>query len=184
MRRPDWWPPSLWPDRANDPPQVGPGGGSSHRAGDPSGGTPVESFLGAFAVSSGAERAVLLRLDEADGSWIVETVVRGDGNVGEGAGRRTAAAGHPLTWCLREELLVQLRANELVPAYEGGGWALAGPVPGGSRVMAVAYGASPPVRAREALGAALTHLGRLEEASLLPGSEGDREPLPGSTGRR
>lgn len=150
----------------------------------PEGGTPVETFLRAFALCSGAERAAVLRLDPDEESWTVETVVGADGATREGAGRRSRAAGHPLTWCLREELLVQLRAEELMPGFDDGGWALAGPVPDSSRVMVVCYGAGPPIGARDALGAALTHLGTLEEAGLRNRAVREGEPWRGSMGRQ
>lgn len=79
--------------------------------------------------------------------------------------------------------MVQLSADELMPGHEGGGWALAGSVPGGGRVLVVSFGASPPIGAREALEAALAHLGSLEQEGLLGPSRGEREPLSGSAGR-
>lgn len=184
MRRPDWWPPSLWPVNRSERVERGPTEGTPRATGSGGEGTPVETFLRAFVVSSGADRAVMVRLDPNEETWTVEAVVDDEGPNPASIGQRTPAPGHPLTWCLREDLLVQLRAEELMPGAEGGGWALAGPVPGSRRVLAVRYGAGPPIRAREALGAALAHLAVLEGAGLLDGPGGEREPLSGPPGRQ
>ena len=121
MRRPDWWPPSLWPANRSEPGEGVPSGGTPRAPGSGGKATPVETFLSAFVVSSGADRAVVLGLDPSEERWTVETAVDEEGPAPASTGQRTSAAGHPLTWCLREDLLVQLRAEELMPGSEGGG---------------------------------------------------------------
>lgn len=183
MRRPKWWPPSLWPSpgpSGSEVTTVGAAGGSAVTRG---GGSPAETFLRTFVTASGADEAALVGLDPRESTWKVEACVGEEGSRVDALDRRARAVGHPLTWCLREELMVQLSADALMPGHEGGGWALAGSVPGGARVLVVSFGASPPIGAREALEAALAHLGSLEEEGLLGPSRGEREPLSGSAGR-
>jgi hypothetical protein len=144
--------------------------------------SPAETFLRTFVTASGADEAALVVLDPGESTWKVEAYVGEEGSRMDARDRRARAVGHPLTWCMREELMVQLSADELMPGHESGGWALAGCVPGATRLLVVSFGASPPIGAREALEAALAHLGSLHQEGLLGPFRGNREPLSGSTG--
>lgn len=183
MRRPRWWPQSLWPSPG--PPgseltTLGAAGDSAVARDDRS---LAETFLRTFVTASGADGAALVVLDPGESTWKVEAYVGGEGFRVDARDRRARAVGHPLTWCLREELMVQLSADELMPGHESGGWALAGSIQGGARVLVVSFGSSPPIGAREALEAALAHLASLEQEGLLGPSGGEREPLSGSAGK-
>lgn len=183
MRRPRWWPPSLWPSPGSPGSEVTTVGAAGGAAVARQGRSPAETFLRTFVTASGADGAALVVLDPGESTWKVEAYVGEEGSGVDARDRRARAVGHPLTWCLREELMVQLSADELMPGHEGGGWALAGSVPGGDRVLVVRFGSSPPIGAREALESALAHLGSLEQEGLLGSSGGELEPLSGSPGR-
>lgn len=160
-RRPGWWPAALWP--GDDPPE--PPGGLPERPGRREDGEvrPVDSFLRAVTAAFGAEGASVYRLDRERASWVVERRV---GDPPAGSSDEIAAAGHPLTWCLREELSMQSEAAELLGGGSGG-WALAGAVPGADRALVVCFGGSPPTGARQGLEAAVEHLAALHEAGAL-----------------
>lgn len=161
-RRPDWWPPGLWPGggrRRESPgrlPERTPGAGDG-----PS--SPDASFLELVRAAFGARSAAVFRLEREQSAWVL------DGRVGEPGGgppQRFGAAGHPLTWCLREELVVQVETAELLGGRTGG-WTLAGPVPGADRALLVIFEGSPPTGARSAVRAALRHLASLHEAGVV-----------------
>ena len=157
MKRPGWWPARWsWPggdatrETVRLPEPRSPGQADA----------PEATFLAALAEAFGARRATLLRLDRERGAWVVERDVVGPDGDAAGASEMSAA-GHPLTWCVREELIVQVPAGELSGDRADDGWALAGPAPGGSRVLVVRFHGAPPSRARRAMRPALEHLGAL-----------------------
>lgn len=161
MRRPDWWPSGWsWPGRGGAPRPGRLPERPAARRGEP----PGASFLATLLEAFGAERAVLFELDRERGVWRVERAVAGPEAPSREDGE-LPAAGHPLTWCLREELVVQVPARELSGDRSGDGWALAGPVPGASRVLMLTFHGAPPARARRAMRPALDHLGNLAERS-------------------
>lgn len=161
MRRPSWWPVELWPGGGRAP---GRAADLPERRGRAVGtAPPAGTFLRAVVAASGAEGASLYRLDRGEGAWIPELRA---GELPEAGKSPLSAAGHPLTWCLREDLLVQVSSDELLGG-RAPGWSLAGPVPGGERALVMTFGGSPPAGAREGLRAALDHLAALEGAGLL-----------------
>lgn len=165
MRRPEWWPAALWPGEADgrrDADAV-PGGLPAPRSPD-AGKEPAGTFLDALVALYGAEAATLYRLERPDRTWTAERWAP-DG-AGEGARGPFPAAGHPLTWCLREELQLQVSVGDLFDT-RASGWALVGPVQGSDRVLVVTFRAGPPSGARGGLGAALGHLEALDAAGLL-----------------
>lgn len=173
MKRPAWWPRSWpWPGSGRggaDRPGPGlPPVTSRVPAEDPSG-----TFLHMLATAFGAERAVLYRLDRTRETWVPERSAAGGNGEGE-ASRELAARGHPLSWCLREQLVAQLPRGELAGDRRAGGWTLAGPVPGSDRVLVLVFGGSPPAGARRAVHAARKHVAALEASGVL-----DREPPGG-----
>lgn len=161
LRRPGWWPAALWP--AGDRPEPPGGLPERPRAGERGEARPVDSFLRAVTAAFGAEGASVYRLERERSSWVVERRV---GEPPEGSSDELAAAGHPLTWCLREELSIQSETAELLGGRSGG-WALAGAVPGADRALVVCFGGSPPTGAREGLEAAVDHLAALHASDLL-----------------
>lgn len=173
MRRPSWWPRGwAWPGgepstRAGRLPDPAPGGRAGARD---------ATFLTTLLEAFGAERAALLSLDRERGAWRVERSATGpEARPAEEA--ELPAPGHPLTWCLREDLVVQVPVDELTPDRSGDGWALAGPVPGTSRVLVVVFHGAPPARARRAMRSALAHLAGLDGES---GSSPPASPAAGA----
>lgn len=163
MSRPGWWP-SGWP---------WPGGKASPgTARVPDRSRPVErsgasedpdaSFLVTLIEALGAQRAVLFALDREEGVWRAERSASGP-DAGPRDRDGLSAAGHPFTWCLREDLVVQVPVSELTADRSGEGWALAGPVRGTSRVLVLAFHGPPPSRARRAMRPALDHLASLAD---------------------
>lgn len=170
MTRPAWWPRS-WPWPAS--PEEGgdePGPGLPPAASRDGTGDPAATFLRTLAVAFGAERATLYRLNRGREAWELEDSADG-GNGDREPPRPLPARGHPLSWCLREELVAQLPRGELAGDRRAGGWSLAGPVPGSDRVLVMVFGGSPPAGARRALDSARKHVAALEVAGVL-----DREP--------
>lgn len=170
MSRPAWWP-SSWP---------WPGGGSSPgaarvpdrarpagRTREPAG--PGASFLATLVEALGAQHAVLFGLDREAGTWRAERAAAGP-DARSRDGGELSAAGHPFTWCLREDLVAQVPVSEITADRSGEGWALAGPVPGTSRVLVLAFHGPPPTRARRAMRPALDHLATLDEGTEPPGT--------------
>lgn len=170
MTRPSWWPRSWpWPSsrqgRGDDPGPGLPAAASGDGTGDP-----AATFLRTLAVAFGAERATLYRLDRGREAWEPADSAAGGSGDPEPP-RDLPARGHPLSWCLREELVAQLPRGELAGDRRAGGWSLAGPVPGSERVLVMVFDGSPPAGARRALDAARKHVAALEIAGVL-----DREP--------
>lgn len=159
--RPAWWPGALWPGESRPEPP----GGLPERSPRPEDGEerPVDSFLRVVTASFGARGASVYRLDRDRSVWVVDRRVGAPPN---GSSDELAAAGHPLTWCLREELSMQSEADELLGGRSGG-WALAGAVPGADRALVICFGGSPPSGARKGLEAAVEHLAALHEADAL-----------------
>lgn len=154
IRRPEWWPPALWPG-GSDPEGTPTQARLPDRRGREGGAEdPTATFLEAMTALSGAEEAVLYRLDRTTDAWRVEKRTEGEAGVGE---EEIRAAGHPLTWCLREELVVQVDVGELLGGRRGG-WALAGPVAGRERALVLVFRRSPPPGSRPGFQAALRHL--------------------------
>lgn len=181
IRRPRWWPEGLWPGTRGAAEPAAGLPGRRRRTGDEA--PPAESFLRAVVAAFGAEGASVYRLDRAAGAWVPELragEAPGDGETGE-----LRAAGHPLTWCLREDLLLQVSSDELL-GRRVAGWSLAGPVPGGDRALLLTFRGSPPAGAREGLRAAVEHLAALHAAGLVGGERQGApggEPIDGSGGR-
>lgn len=113
-----------------------------------------------------------MALDRERGAWRVERAVTGP-EARPDREEDLPAAGHPLTWCLREELVVQVPVSELTPDRSGEGWALAGPVPGTARTLIIVFHGAPPARARRAMGSALDHLAGLDGGDGPPPAGGD-----------
>jgi hypothetical protein len=122
----------------------------------------VESFLRTLTSAFGAEAAALYRLDREEGEWREDRRSGGEGRAADGL----RAAGHPLTWALREELVLQVASADLFGG-RATGWSVAGPVRSADRVLVLSFGGSPPGGAREGLRPALAHLEQLHGAGLL-----------------
>lgn len=164
--RPRWWPEALWPGTGGTG-EPAPGlPERRRRAGE--GSPPAETFLRAVVAAFGARGASVYRLDRASGAWVPEH--RAGEGPGDGARGELRAAGHPLTWCLREDLLLQVSSDELL-GRRVAGWSLAGPVPGGERALLLTFRGSPPAGAREGLRAAVEHLAALDAAGLVGGEK-------------
>lgn len=166
MKRPSWWPRSWpWP---GDVRSAGdrPGTGLPPARGRSSDAEPSETFLRTLATAFGAEQAVLYRLHRGREAWLVERSAPGGNGAAEPPGE-LPARGHPLSWCLREELVAQLPRGELAGDRRTGGWTLAGPVPGSDRVLVLIFGGSPPSGARRAVDAAREHVAALEASGVL-----------------
>lgn len=157
LERPGWWPSGWsWPGEGPGRETVRlPEARSPGRSEEP-GATFLATLVEAFA----AERASVLRLDRDRGAWVGEREVAAP-EASAAGDREFPAAGHPLTWCLREELVVQIPAGEITGDRGGEGWALAGPVAGRSRVLVILFHGTPPTRARRAMRPALRHLDAL-----------------------
>ncbi len=164
MTRPGWWP-AGWPW-----PGSGPTSGAGRLPdGAPEGRErpPEATFLATLLEAFGAERAALYRLDRSEEAWTEERAVAGP--EARPGGGRLSAPGHPFTWCLREDLVVQVPAGDVDADRSAEGWALAGPVPGSSRVLALHFRGAPPARARRALRPALDHLGGVGDGAAPRG---------------
>lgn len=113
----------------------------------------------------GAEHVSLYHLDRAGERW------RRERSVPDGASAPTSirVTGHPLTWCARERLVVQIPASELSDVPAGVSWLLAGGLPGGGRVLVLAFAGAPPTAARRAMGAAVEHVASLASAGAERG---------------
>lgn len=172
MRRPGWWPRGWpWPG-----PEPTPGATSRLPDAPPGAGprSPAASFLRTLVEAFGAERAWLLALDRERGAWRLEREMLGaEGE--QPLESEVEAVGHPLTWCVREELVVQVPAGDLTDDRGREGWALAGPVPGRDRTLVLIFHGAPPAGARRAMRPALDHLSTM-------GRHGDEEE--GAAGRQ
>lgn len=173
MRRPGWWPrswpwPGGGPTRPEEPSRGLPRAGARRGPEDPS-----ETFLRTLGTAFGAERTTLYRLDRGREAWVPERSVAGSTGADD-LPEELPARGHPLSWCLREELVAQLPPGELAGSRRAGGWTLVGPAPGSDRVLVMVFGGSPPAGARRAVEAARRHVAALEAAGVLPpGGEGE-----------
>jgi len=173
VRRPRWWPATLWPspreqrapERAGEAAAARPHRAPA-RAGGKSAEAPAASFLRSLVVMLSASRAALWVYGREEGAWTLEREVA-DGGDGEGGSAVVRADGHPLTWALREGLVLQVPSERLTGAGRGSGWTLLGPVPGSRRALALDFPGSPPATARKGLSAALDHLSDLERAGYL-----------------
>lgn len=159
--RPRWWPRSLWPGTSRpEPPGELPAAPPGREGEGPA---PIVSFLRALTAAFGAEAASVHRLERDRSTWVLEHRV---GEETSAPVEELGAAGHPLTWCLREELLIQSEAEELL-GVRASGWALAGAVPGADRALVLFFGGPPPSGARKGLEAAVEHVSALHEADTL-----------------
>lgn len=175
MKRPSWWPRSWpWPGGARSG-EDRPGTGLPPAAARGSAGDPPATFLRTLATAFGAEQAVLYRLHRDRAAWVVERSAAGGNGAAEPPGE-LAARGHPLSWCLREELVAQLPRGELAGDRRAGGWTLAGPVPGSDRVLVMIFGGSPPSGARRAIDAARQHVAALAASGVLEAGPDGEEP--------
>ncbi len=113
-----------------------------------------------------AGRAAVWVYRREEGAWQVEREARFDDWAAPEAGP-VAAEGHPLTWALREGLVLQLPSERLGWSAFEGGWTLLGVVPGSRRALTLEFPGSPPAAARRGLQAALDHLADLERAGYL-----------------
>lgn len=173
LKRPGWWPrPWPWPGpggEPGDPPGPGLPPAARRRTGTAE--DPAATFLRTLSTAFGAERTVLYRLDRDREAWVPERWSAGDRGP-SAPPDETAAAGHPLSWCLREELVAQIPREEMAGDRRGAGWALAGPVPGSDRMLVMAFGGSPPAGARRAVDAARRHVAALEARGVLDAGPG------------
>jgi len=118
---------------------------------------PSDSFLQVLVAAFGAERAVVYRRAREGDRWVPERRMPQDAS----SLRAPEARGHPLTWCARERLIAQIPTRDLPGAPDGASWLLAGGMPGGERVLALAFVGAPPTSARRAMRAAVEHLSSL-----------------------
>jgi len=158
----------MWPGRSRARPGSAGAPELPDRGRRPDPPEPLESFLRTLRLAFGAERAVVFRLDRERDRWRAARESPADG-VRPLARRSIPTGGHPLTWCLREELVVQVETADLFGKSEGVGWTLAGAVPGRDRSLLVSFTGSPPVPARRTMRTALRHLEALLD--LSPGGD-------------
>ncbi|HKK07497.1 MAG TPA: hypothetical protein VKA44_01285 [Gemmatimonadota bacterium] len=175
MRRPGWWPASLWPASGGrtrtEPPEAASRGASTLRAPPgqrPEAGPapPGRSFLETLVVLLGASRAALWVYGREEGAWTLEREAAAPGVDGGGAAA-VPAEGHPLTWALREGLLLQVTSERLGDLSRAPGWTVLGAVPGSRRALTLEFPGSPPAAARKGVESALAHLADLERAGYL-----------------
>lgn len=162
MKRPDWWPHGWkWPGDAASGPEVRPVAPAAAVGSATAGAEDLlGSFLRVLTVSFGAEHAVLYRLDRERDRWTPERSAPAEA-AGPGALR---VRGHPITWCARERLVVQIPTADLPDPPAGVSWLLAGGLRGGEKVLVLAFAGAPPGAARRAMGAAVEHLWSLSLA--------------------
>lgn len=159
MRRPDWWP-GPWPWPGSEAPEAVASSTDGPRRATTTGSLPVDpsdSFLRVLVAAFGAERAVVYRRAREGDRWVPERRTPQDAS----SLRAPDARGHPLTWCARERLVAQIPTRDLPGAPEGATWLLAGGMPGGERVLVLAFVGAPPTAARRAMEAAVEHLSSL-----------------------
>lgn len=164
MRRPHWWPGRWWPGGDEDAtagPSVTPAPARRSRS---AGGDAAETFLWTLLEAFGSEGVALLGLDEEADRWVVIRKAVREKSAG-GPSSELHAPGHPLTWCLREELIVQMPPDRVQGLDSPGGWCLAGPVPGNRCVLLWWFPGPPGPHARRALRPALEHLSLLMSSS-------------------
>lgn len=198
MKRPSWWPPSLWPgggerERPADVSTVAPP--AAREAGEPpESGEGWTSFLGMVREALPCGRATLWRLRSGGAEWRVVAEVAGSG-WGGAEPRVVEAPGHPFTWALKEELELQVPAEGLGRAAGPDGWALVAPLRQFGLCASFWFSSPPRSSAREALGAVRRHMawcawhesrrgaetseGRPPSAPELPEERGER---PGDAG--
>lgn len=175
MRRPGWWPEALWPasgrrprgDLSEEPTRHG----ASLRApsapgAETSPSPPGRSFLEALVVVLGASRAALWVYGREEGTWTLEREAAEPGAEAGGVDA-VPAEGHPLTWALREGLLLQVSSEQLGDLSRTPGWIVLGAVPGSRRALTLEFPGSPPAAARKGVESALAHLADLERAGYL-----------------
>jgi len=175
VRRPAWWPEALWPASGSGPrpgsaDETPPSRAPLRAPAPASGGSepvpPGRSFLRALVVLLSASRAALWVYGREEGTWTLEREAAEDDGAGPGAAA-VAAEGHPLTWALREGLLLQVPSERLGDLARAPGWTVLGPVPGSRRVLTLEFPGSPPPAARKGVESALAHLADLERSGYL-----------------
>ncbi len=168
MKRPEWWPDGWkWPGRGVEerPSERAETTAARHSMRSSRAEDSTASFLAVLTSAFGAEHASLYHLDRAGEYWRRE---RSDPDEAM-APTSIRAKGHPLTWCARERLVVQIPASELREGPAGVSWLLAGGLPGGGRVLVLAFAGAPPTAARRAMGAAVEHLSSLASTAAERG---------------
>lgn len=168
VKRPEWWPDGWkWPGRGVEerPSERAETTAARHSMRSSRAEDSTASFLAVLTSAFGAEHASLYHLDRAGEYWRRE---RSDPDEAM-APTSIRAKGHPLTWCARERLVVQIPASELREGPAGVSWLLAGGLPGGGRVLVLAFAGAPPTAARRAMGAAVEHLSSLASTAAERG---------------
>lgn len=176
LRRPPWWPADLWPGGDRPRSRTGPAEGVASagppgEAGDrPAAREGWETFLDAVVSSLQPGRASLWSLGEGGERWRRAAAAVAEGWKSPGVDP-FGAAGHPFTWALQEDLVLQVPSERLDPAGELDGWSVVAPVPEMGIVLSLWYSSPPSPAVRKAVPALRSHLrwiGRVE-AHLLPG---------------
>ncbi len=115
----------------------------------------IHTFLKVLLRSMGAQRVVLWHLDAVREEWIAEE------EVSTGGPARTdplPGMGHPFTWSVREDLVLQVLSTDLFKGSPEGEWSLVAPVSEWNRLVSISFPGAPGVNARTALESAVQHL--------------------------
>lgn len=177
MRRPDWWPRPLWPGEQSSPvppdpragsPGAGEGAGIGRRDDRTMEEAPWPSLLELLLASLGAASGAVWRLEGERWTVLAERARPGWSSAER---RERSARGHPFTWSLREDLILQTPADRI--AGDGReGWSLLVPVPRGRRLLELWFPSAPGPSVREATAAIQGHLAWLAEARRDPDEAG------------
>lgn len=166
MRRPDWWPETLWPGATEPVASPGPGPATRTAAGAErerpagagegleAGGEPWPSLLDFALEALGAGSGAIWRM-EGDG-WSVVAERSAEGWAQPERSPRPAR-GHPFTWSVREDLVLQVPAGR-VGDDDRNGWTLLVPVGRSRRLLELWFPSAPGPSVREATPALRAHL--------------------------
>lgn len=170
MKRPGWWPAALWP--VHEGTTGGQSAGLPRRTGQPLDAEPKDetgsgwdSYLDVLVTTLQARRGALWERNVERGRWVPAYQRFSPGWSGT-AQQAVASSGHPFTWSIREELLLQLPCHRIQGVGDGEGWVLVIPDPGSGRVLSLWFGSPPGPGVRESLSAVRAHmawLGRFRE---------------------
>ena len=115
----------------------------------------IHTFLEVLLHAMGARRAVVWRLDGSGEEWVVEDEVTAGGPSKIAS---LASEGHPFTWAVQEDLVLQVLSKELFKGSPEGEWSLVAPVSEWGRLVCISFAGTPGVNARSAVESAVQHL--------------------------
>ena len=115
----------------------------------------VRTFLEVLVHSMGARRAFVWRLEASGQEWVIEEEVSAGGS---SKNAELPAEGHPFTWSVREDLVLQVLSTELFKGSAEGEWSLVAPLAEWDRLICLTFAGTPGVNARSAVESAVQHL--------------------------